>query len=293
MVAEVDLARPAEAAAGGDGGAPKGASKILGKLGKLGKLAKKGAKYLPTGGATAELDTSGQEVSDHFKPLSGAVAEVDGVPPALDAAVASLTALSSVLQTVTASPDAEQAIKDQGGLAELTGAVANQAAVLPPPLDEWLAGIAGDTTSITEQAVVSKLNAIWKADVLPFCKAALAGRYPFDAGSAHRRQHRRLRAGLRPRRPDRRLHQRPPAALRRHRRAALALARRPRPRRRRARLARARPRHPRRAVPRRRRADHGLHPRAQGSLAQRQPRDAEPRRPVAGLLQQRHPAGSR
>ena len=51
MVAEVDLARPAEAAAEGDGGAPKGASKILGKLGKLGKLAKKGAKYLPTGGA--------------------------------------------------------------------------------------------------------------------------------------------------------------------------------------------------------------------------------------------------
>ena len=183
VVFEVDLARPAEAAAEGDGGAPKGASKILGKLGKLGKLAKKGAKYLPTGGATAELDTSGQEVSDHFKPLRGAVAEVDGVPPALDAAVASLTALSSVLQTVTASPDAEQAIKDQGGLAELTGAVANQAAVLPPPLDEWLSGIAGDTTSITEQAVVSKLNAIWKADVLPFCKAALSGRYPFDAGS--------------------------------------------------------------------------------------------------------------
>jgi type VI secretion system protein ImpL len=108
---------------------------------------------------------------------------VDGVPPALDAAMASLAALSSMLQTVTANPDAEQAIKEQGGLAELTGAVANQAAVLPPPLDEWLAGIAGDTTAITEKAVVSKLNAIWKADVLPLCKAALDNRYPFDTGS--------------------------------------------------------------------------------------------------------------
>ena len=183
VVFEVDLARPAEAAAEADGGAPKGASKILGKLGKLGKLAKKGAKYLPTGGATAELDTSGQEVSDHFEPLRAAIVEVDGEPPAMDPVVAALTALSNVLQTVSASPDPEIAIKNQGGLAELTGAVANQAAVLPPPLDEWLSGIAGDTTSITEQAVVSKLNAIWKADVLPFCKAALSGRYPFDAGS--------------------------------------------------------------------------------------------------------------
>ncbi len=183
VVAEVDLARPEESAAGGASAPPKGLSKILGKLGKLGKLAKKSTKYLPTAGASADLDTSGQEVSDHFKPLKGAIEEVDGQPPALDTAMASLTALSSVLQTVTASPDAEQAIKDQGGLAELTGAVANQAAALPAPLDDWLAGIAGDTTAITEQAVVSKLNAIWKADVLPLCKAALTDRYPFEAGS--------------------------------------------------------------------------------------------------------------
>jgi type VI secretion system protein ImpL len=184
VVAEVDLARPEDTAAAGGSAPPKGASKILGKLGKLGKLAKKSTKFLPTAGATADLDTSGQEVSDHYRPLKGAVEEVDGVPPALDAAMASLTALSNVLQTVSASPDPEQAIKDQGGLAELTGAVANQAATLPPPLDDWLAGIAGDTTAITEQAVVSKLNAIWKADVLPFCTAALASRYPFDRGSA-------------------------------------------------------------------------------------------------------------
>ena len=56
--------------------------------------------------------------------------------------------------------------------------MANQAAILPDPLDDWLAGIAGDTIGITEEAVVSQLNAIWRADVLPFCKAALAGRYP-------------------------------------------------------------------------------------------------------------------
>src|SRR5690606_33617241 len=67
--------------------------------------------------------------------------------------------------------------------AELTGAVANQAVGLPDPLDVWLAGIARDFRDFAEEAVVSQLNAIWRADVLPFCQAALAGRYPFAPGS--------------------------------------------------------------------------------------------------------------
>jgi type VI secretion system protein ImpL len=181
VVAEVDLARPKEEP-GGAAAPPKGASKILSKLGKLGKLAKKGAKLIPAGGV-AELDTSGQPVSDHFKPLKAAIMEVDGAPPALDDTVIALTALSNVLQTVAASPNPDEAIKAQGGLPELTGAVANQAAILPDPLDDWLAGIAGETQGITQEAVASQLNAIWVADVLPFCKAAIAGRYPFDPSS--------------------------------------------------------------------------------------------------------------
>ena len=181
VVAETDLARPEDSGeAAGGGGPPKGLSKVLGKLGKLGKLAKKGAKFIPAGEGGAPLDTTGQEVSDHFKPLRAAIAEVDGQPPSLDAVVAALTALSNVLQTVSNSPDPEIAIKNQGGLAELTGAVAEQAAVLPDPLDDWIAGLASDTSTITVQAVVKKLDAIWQSDVLPFCKAALVGRYPFD-----------------------------------------------------------------------------------------------------------------
>jgi type VI secretion system protein ImpL len=180
--AETDLARPEDAGAPG-AAPPKAASKILAKLGKLGKLAKQGAKLVPAAGAAAQTDTSGQPVSDHFKPIRAAVQEVDGQPPALADVEAALTALSNVLQTVAASPNPEEAIKRQGGLAELTGQVANQAAILPDPLDDWLAGIAGDTIGLTEAAVVSRLNAIWKADGLPFCDAALARRYPFAKGS--------------------------------------------------------------------------------------------------------------
>ena len=52
---ETELTRSDEPAAD-DKGAPKGASKLLGKLGKIGKLAKKGAKLLPRAGAAAEVD---------------------------------------------------------------------------------------------------------------------------------------------------------------------------------------------------------------------------------------------
>ena len=157
---------------------------MLGKLGKLGKLAKTGAKLLPRAGSADEVDLTGTLVAEHFKPLKGAIAEVDGQPPALDAAVVALTALSNVLQTVTANPDPQDAIKKQGGLAELTGAVARQAQILPDPIDDWLGGIAGDTSGLTEKAVTSELNAIWRADILPFCQAALNDRYPFSPESA-------------------------------------------------------------------------------------------------------------
>ena len=184
VVRETELTRSDEAPAADDKKASKGASKLLGKLGKIGKLAKKGAKLLPRAGATAEVDLTGALVAEHFKPLKGAIAEVDDQPPALDAAIVALTALSSVLQTVTANPDPQDAIKKQGGLAELTGAVARQAQILPDPIDDWLGGIAGDTSGLTEKAVTSELNAIWRADILPFCQAALNNRYPFTAESA-------------------------------------------------------------------------------------------------------------
>jgi type VI secretion system protein ImpL len=184
VVAETNLTRVEAEPEGGGGGVPRGASRLLSKLGTVGRLAKQGARIIPVGGGAAEAaDVSGEPVALHFRPLRAAVEEVDGEPPALDDAVAALAALSSVLQTVAASPNPEEAIRQQGGLAELTGAVANQAVALPQPLDTWLAGLARDFRDFAEEAVVSQLNAIWRADVLPFCQAALAGRYPFTPGS--------------------------------------------------------------------------------------------------------------
>lgn len=183
VVRETELTRSDEAP-GDSKDQAKITSKILTKLGKIGKFARTGGKLLPRANDADKIDETGSLVAEHFKPLKGAIAEVDGQPPALDAAVVALTALSNVLETVNASPNPQDAIKKQGGLAELTGAVARQAQILPDPIDDWLAGIAGDTSGLTEKAVTSELNAIWRADVLPFCQAALTNRYPFDPKSS-------------------------------------------------------------------------------------------------------------
>ncbi len=185
VVTETNLAFVPDDGDGGGGPPPGLIKKALSKLGAVGKLANQGRKFASTAGAgQAEAEAPGQRVSDHFKPIRATIEEVDGQPPLIDAAVAALTALANELQTVAASPDPNAALLARGGLPQLTGAIANEARNLPDPLDDWVAGIAGDTESVTREAVIAQLNARWRADVQPFCVSATAGRYPFDQSSS-------------------------------------------------------------------------------------------------------------
>lgn len=184
VIEQTDLTRPVtdeggtEVPAGVVGAATK-------KLGKLGKLVKAGSKMIGTGAGDGPPPLPpGSEIAGHFAPLNAILNEVDGVPPLIGDAELALGALANELQTVAASPDPKAALLARGGLPELTGALANVAATLPDPIDDWLAGIAGDTISVTREAVLAQLNARWRADVLPFCTSATEGRYPFAAGSA-------------------------------------------------------------------------------------------------------------
>jgi type VI secretion system protein ImpL len=189
VVTETDLtAVPPEPEEGADasGGIVKAATKKLGKLGALVTKGTKSADKIGLGGeeSGAPAEPPGTVVAQHFAPLKATIAEVDGNPPLITDAETALGALANELQTVAASPDPEAALLSRGGLPQLTGQLANVASLLPDPVDDWLTGLAGDTVSVTREAVVAQLNARWKADVLPFCTSATAGRYPFEAGSA-------------------------------------------------------------------------------------------------------------
>ncbi len=179
VVAETDLTRVPE----GGAEVPAGlVGKAAAKLGKLGKLAKAGAKIAKTAGGAAG-PVPGADIAGHFAPLKAVILETDGVPPLITDAELALTALANELQTVAASPNPQEALLARGGLPQLTGALAEVAKTLPDPVDDWIAGIAGDTISVTREAVIAQLNARWRADVLPFCQSATTGRYPFTLDS--------------------------------------------------------------------------------------------------------------
>jgi type VI secretion system protein ImpL len=182
VVDEVDLTRvipEEEGTAATDGLAKKAVS----KLGKVGKLLKAGSK-LATSTGGIEGPPPGTDIALHFAPLKAAIEEVDGLPPLLDDVGLQLDGLAKELASAMNSPDPEATLLARGGLGELTGAVANAAKALPDPLDDWVAGIAGDTIAVTRDAVISQLNDRWRADVYDFCVKATEGRYPFDEASA-------------------------------------------------------------------------------------------------------------
>ena len=180
VVAETDLARVPDAGAS----PPPGLiNKATAKLGKLGKLVKAGTKIAKSTAAPAG-PPPGTDIAAHFAGLKSVIQETDGVAPLITDAEAALGALANELQTVAASPNPQEALLARGGLPQLTGALADVARTLPDPIDDWIAGIAGDTISVTREAVLAQLNARWRADVLPFCQSATAGRYPFTETSS-------------------------------------------------------------------------------------------------------------
>lgn len=183
VVAETDLTRPSDTDAATDAATQGMLAAAQRRLQGLAKLSNNTGLTGQVGGSAADAATRGARVADHFKPLRATIAEVDGQPPLLTNTQNALVALSNELQVVSASPNPQAALLSSGGLAVLTGAIANEAAILPDPIDDWIRGIADDTTTVTRDAIVAQLNAKWRADVLPFCTSATQGRYPFDQSS--------------------------------------------------------------------------------------------------------------
>jgi type VI secretion system protein ImpL len=106
---------------------------------------------------------------------------VNGAPPALDAALQALGSLHAKLAEAAISPDPAAAFARIGptGAAQL----AQAAQGLPAPLAGMLQGIAKKAEAISSSGIRARLDAIWRSDVLPFCRTAIGGRYPFSPGS--------------------------------------------------------------------------------------------------------------
>jgi type VI secretion system protein ImpL len=129
-----------------------------------------------SGSAAGGRATDGGPVDRHFEALHRFVASGgDGKPSALDQVQRELAAAGAFLDTVDAAHDNGLPAPPGDALTAL-----DQAALgVPAPMSGILRGLSASGTAATLTGERLRLDALWRAGVVPFCHAALDGRYPF------------------------------------------------------------------------------------------------------------------
>jgi type VI secretion system protein ImpL len=79
----------------------------------------------------------------------------------------------------------QSALDTAGGNAATIGAIQLEAKQLPPPLNEMMANIGGETATVIDVAARSELGDRYREQVLRQCQELVAGRYPFTRGSTN------------------------------------------------------------------------------------------------------------
>ncbi len=153
-------------------------------------LTSSGGRTGGAGGGGGDTALPGQFVNDRFARLHAFVRAPDGGTPPLE----------TTIDQLERAYDGLRRVADSGGnLAALSGVGAggggggsgvdairrldDAAEQAPAPLSGWLEHIATGGQTIAVGSTRTTLGDAWKADVLPLCREALNGRYPFAGGS--------------------------------------------------------------------------------------------------------------
>jgi type VI secretion system protein ImpL len=110
----------------------------------------------------------------------GGPAPIDAVIGLLDETYVQLNSLAAALDRGATALDAATQQGAGGALGKLNLAANRQ----PAPVNEWMKSVAENSAGLTLGSARNHVNAVWTSQVLPFCKRALANRYPFARGSA-------------------------------------------------------------------------------------------------------------
>ena len=137
---------------------------------------------------TASIRPSGpgpESYVDHqFANLHAFVEAKEGQPAPIDRTLDSLNQLYAYLRSLESAANSGQkaleAVKGEG--TQIKG-IEDAVQEVPFPAKGWLGTLAQDSANITFGGARAQLNNIWTADVLPFCREAISGRYPLRAGS--------------------------------------------------------------------------------------------------------------
>jgi type VI secretion system protein ImpL len=121
----------------------------------------------------------GAPVEARFRPIARAVRGEAGVPPRLDAALQAANELYLALPSPGTSPTPATDSQVKVQAERLAEAVRD----LPAALREPMESLAQRVAALAGGQVLTRINDEYRTKVLPFCRQATSGRFPFEAGS--------------------------------------------------------------------------------------------------------------
>ncbi len=138
---------------------------------RLARLVGKGAD------AVGRPRLPGEPVARHFERLNRTVSGASGRRPPIDG----LSDLfSDLLGQLNAMADGEGPRAPGAERPDVIPRVQVEAARHPDPVKRWLLQVAEQSRSVSVNEARARLDAKWRAQVLPTCQRALSGRYPFS-----------------------------------------------------------------------------------------------------------------
>lgn len=124
----------------------------------------------------------GWEIEDHFRWLHDFTREEQGRPSPLSVFLGQMDEVYKELNRLSASSNPLVAAPTDGGA---TDRLVEAATRLPPGAPQrWAKQVANTGAEAVTGGERSRLDKLWKTQVLPFCEKALTGRYPFTKGSS-------------------------------------------------------------------------------------------------------------
>ncbi|WP_171175026.1 type VI secretion system membrane subunit TssM [Ruegeria sp. HKCCD8929] len=116
----------------------------------------------------------GTYVEERFSWLHQLVDRPEGQPSQLDNLMGSLTEVYQELNKMSFSG------VSGGETGQALQRFQQEAARIPGPMERWSTQIITGSSGITSDSTRASINALWQANVLPFCTQALDNRYPFN-----------------------------------------------------------------------------------------------------------------
>lgn len=135
--------------------------------------------------AANTLPPAARKMENSFADIHYLVRSSDDAPAPLDNLIAGLSKVRDFMMQIDSAADSDEVALNKalerihgGGGSEQIKAAQMDFARQPEPFKSWFSSLTSSSMEITLASAKSELNAIWKAEVLPFYKAGIQGRYP-------------------------------------------------------------------------------------------------------------------